>query len=138
MVEAVHQAAAHVAAVFDDAPAENRIGQIGVAAIIPVEIPKPLDAIFERGAPSAAIFRVEIGIPKKIDLRWTEESDVCGRPRYWPHGLLRRRAEAGEKLYNLNKNTHLFVRDVLNPYAATAKPAAPAMKAHKKMKKAKK
>jgi hypothetical protein len=39
---------------------------------------------------------------------------------------------------DLNPNTTKFISDALNPYAATATPAAPAMKAHKKMKKAKK
>jgi hypothetical protein len=39
---------------------------------------------------------------------------------------------------NLNKNTHLFVRDAMNPYAATAKPAAaPGKKVAKKKGKAK-
>ena len=40
---------------------------------------------------------------------------------------------------DLNPNTTKFVADALNPYAATATPAAPAMKArHKKHKMAKK
>jgi hypothetical protein len=40
---------------------------------------------------------------------------------------------------DLNPNTTKFVRDAVNPYAATAKPAAPAMhKKHKKHKTAKK
>ena len=39
---------------------------------------------------------------------------------------------------DLNPNTTKFVADALNPYAATATPAAPAMKAHKKMKHKKK
>jgi hypothetical protein len=39
---------------------------------------------------------------------------------------------------DLNPNTTKFLQDAVNPYVATAKPAAPAMKAHKKMKKAKK
>jgi predicted small secreted protein len=39
---------------------------------------------------------------------------------------------------DLNPSTTKFLQDAVNPYAATAKPAAPAMKAHKKMKKAKK
>ena len=33
-------------------------------------------------------------------------------------------AATDAELYNLNKNTHLFLRDAWNPYAATAKPAA--------------
>ena len=32
---------------------------------------------------------------------------------------------------DLNPNTTKFLHDAVNPYAATAKPAAPAMKAHK-------
>ena len=36
------------------------------------------------------------------------------------------------ELYSLNKNTHMFVRDAWNPYAATAKPAAPGKKMAKK------
>jgi len=40
---------------------------------------------------------------------------------------------------DLNPNTTKFVRDAVNPYAATAKPAAPAKAAkHKKSKKSKK
>jgi hypothetical protein len=40
---------------------------------------------------------------------------------------------------DLNPNTTKFLQDAVNPYAATAKPAAPAAKAHKhKMKKHKK
>jgi hypothetical protein len=32
-------------------------------------------------------------------------------------------AATDAELYNLNKNTHVFLRDAWNPYAATAKPA---------------
>ena len=46
-------------------------------------------------------------------------------------------AATDTELYNLNKNGHDFVRDLWNPYAATAKPAA-APKAAKKAKMAKK
>jgi hypothetical protein len=42
-------------------------------------------------------------------------------------------AATDAEFYNLNKNTHLFVRDAWNPYAATSKPAAaPAKKVSKK------
>lgn len=47
-------------------------------------------------------------------------------------------AATDEELMNLNKNTHLFVRDLWNPYAATSKPAAAAPKAKMAKKKSKK
>jgi hypothetical protein len=33
-------------------------------------------------------------------------------------------AATDEELYNLNKNSHMFVRDLWNPYAATSAPTA--------------
>lgn len=35
-------------------------------------------------------------------------------------------AATDEEFYNLNKNTHLFLKDLWNPAAVTAQPAAPA------------
>jgi hypothetical protein len=47
-------------------------------------------------------------------------------------------AAPGDDLYNLNKNTHMLMRDLWNPYAATAQAAAPAKVAKKKKMKKKK
>jgi hypothetical protein len=41
-------------------------------------------------------------------------------------------AATDAEFYSLNKNTHMFLHDAWNPYAATAKPAAPAKKMAKK------
>jgi hypothetical protein len=41
-------------------------------------------------------------------------------------------AATDAELYNLNKNTHLFMRDAWNPYAATARPATGKKIARKK------
>jgi hypothetical protein len=45
-------------------------------------------------------------------------------------------AATDEELYNLNKNTHLFIKDLWNPYAASATPAAASKAAKKKKAKA--
>jgi hypothetical protein len=43
-------------------------------------------------------------------------------------------ATTDAELYALNKNTHSFMKDLWNPYAATATPAGPTKKMAKKKK----